>query len=226
MRDLSRSSVYLGAAVAAVLILAAALGAWLLRDALRPVPEASRVIEPQMQDAIEAYLVEHVGLASFGGEVFCAVELLDADMQAWTQNVYVWALCAEYYVAQGELTMGAASSLPVALVVRGRADSYQVVEHRVPGDGSNYGPDIEALFSPRAREEMCPGDPACINARAARLEQIVAERARLAVEAAPPDPFPLWWIGNASSRSCGARSRAGSLLCVEMRQPDVDGDGM
>jgi hypothetical protein len=133
---------------------------------------------PDYLAPVESYLIEHVGEANSGGIVFCAYDVLGADLRADAADVYVWALCAEYYLEDGALTMGTASSLPVALTMQKSNGQYVVTGHAVPGDGTEYWPGIQRLFPAEAIKAMCEGEPDCYNERAGRLEKAVEEKAR------------------------------------------------
>ncbi|KAF0109348.1 MAG: hypothetical protein FD146_392 [Anaerolineaceae bacterium] len=133
---------------------------------------------PDYRAPVESYLVENIGQANFGGKVFCAYDVLEADLRTDDADVYVWALCAEYYLEDGALTMGTASSLPVALHLQESNGQYVVTGHEIPGDGSQYWPDIQKFFSAEAIQNMCETDADCCNERAARLENAVEEKAR------------------------------------------------
>jgi len=127
---------------------------------------------------VESYLIECVGHAYFFGKVFCAYDVLGVDLQPDKADVYVWVLCGEYYLDDNVLTLGTASSLPVALHLRGGNDRYVVTGHEVPGEGVDYGPSIQKIFPTDAIEKMCVTDPDCYNERAERLEKAVEQKAR------------------------------------------------
>ena len=128
---------------------------------------------------VESYLVENIGQASFGGKVFCAYDVLEADVRADGTDVYVWALCGEYYLDNGVLTLGTAGSLPVALHMQESGGQYVVTGHAVPGDGTEYWPGIQRIFPAGAIEKMCAaGEPDCYNERAQRLEEAIEQEAR------------------------------------------------
>ncbi|MFP4346423.1 MAG: hypothetical protein ACLFU8_17190 [Anaerolineales bacterium] len=203
----SRLSPLLGSAAALLLMLALALGArLLLPGSIPPTPEEERpavtdpspalLEEPLVRNTLEAYLTEALGISGFGGQVFCTYEPLHvAPGRGSNLHAYVWAYCAEYYLAQEALTMGSATSLPVALELRAVSPGYEVVAHRAPRDGALYAEDLQAIFPPEAQTAMCHEDPTCYNARSDRLAAAVEARAReqLLAEEAPPGPFPETW---------------------------------
>jgi hypothetical protein len=133
---------------------------------------------PDYLALVGSALVERIGQASFGGKVFCAYDVLGANIRTDGADVYVWAFCAEYYLENGALTMGTASSLPVALHMQKSNGQYQVVSHEIPGDGTEYMPTIQRIFPADAIEKMCEGKASCYNERATRLENKVEQEAR------------------------------------------------
>lgn len=132
---------------------------------------------PDYLTPVEEYLAENIQAAYFGGVVFCAYDLLEAQVQADSADVYVWALCAEYTLEGETVVMQSASSLPVALHMQTSDGQYVVVSHEIPGDGTEYWPTIQRIFPPQAIEKMCEGDIPCYNERAERLERAVEEKA-------------------------------------------------
>jgi hypothetical protein len=72
-------------------------------------------------------------------EMYCEWDVLGEDADA----VYIWALC--------ETFGGSAVSLPVRINLSD-AGHFTCVE--MPGDGTNYGPDIERLFPMDVRERI------------------------------------------------------------------------
>ena len=128
---------------------------------------------------VEEYLVENIGIASFGGQVFCAYEVLDTKKLGNDKiDVYVWTLCQEYYLADGSLDKGTGSSLPVALHLQKADGEYRLLGYEVPKDGMKYGPSIQAIFPQKAIQHMCEDDPACYNGRAERLDLENRQKAR------------------------------------------------
>ncbi len=123
--------------------------------------------------------------ANFGGQVFCAHDVLALEMQEDGADVYVWALCGEYYLENGLPVLGTAGSLPVALhLVRG-GETYALASYELPLDGTGYGASIEEIFPAEAIRKMCEGQPAgydeqriaCFNERAERLEADIEQQA-------------------------------------------------
>lgn len=127
---------------------------------------------------VESYLTERVGDAYFGGKDFCAYDVLGADMRSDTADIYVWALCGEYYLDKNVLTLGTASSLPVALHLMRENGRYVVTGHELPREGTDYGPSIQEIFPTDAIEKMCMTNPDCYNERAERLEKVIEQQAQ------------------------------------------------
>jgi len=126
---------------------------------------------------LDAYLVENIAESSFGGKVFCAYDILAMDMRKDAANVYVWALCGEYFLADGTLTLGTASSLPVVISMKRSFGGYTITGYAFPQDGMGYMPSIRELFPASAIQAMCHEKPDCYNERAIRLEQTIQAEA-------------------------------------------------
>lgn len=136
---------------------------------------------PQSADylgSVERYLVENIGIASFGGQVFCSYETLDMKQEDAQVDAYVWALCQEYYMDDHSLELGTGSSLPVALHLQKTGNEYQLLSYEVPKDGMGYWPSIQAIFPTIAIERMCEGDASCYNQRAEKLVLENEQKAR------------------------------------------------
>jgi hypothetical protein len=127
---------------------------------------------------VEKYLVQKIGLAAFGGKVFCAHDILGSSLRIGVADVYVWALCGEYYLENGKLTFGTASSLPVALHMQKVDGQYLVVRHEIPNDGSGFMPSVQRIFPVDSILKMCLQEANCYNARAVRLQKTIMKKAQ------------------------------------------------
>jgi len=127
--------------------------------------------------SVNNYLVKNLGLTAFGGQVFCAYDVLGTAVPSRKTDVYIWALCAEYFLHDKTLTMGTASSLPVALHLQESGGVYQVTGMEVPLDGMGYGASLVRIFPAEAIQKMCREDADCYNERAKRLEDATREQA-------------------------------------------------
>jgi len=127
---------------------------------------------------VESYLVENIGVTSFGGKAFCAYDVLGADVRADGADVYLWALCGEYILENSALILGTASSLPVALHMQKSNGQFHVTSCEIPGDGAEYMPSIQRIFPEDAIRKMCHESADCYNERAARLQNAIEEKAR------------------------------------------------
>ena len=117
--------------------------------------EAVPPVDPALGKSIPNYLAEEIGIAGFGGEIFCAIEYLDPP-QSDDGEIYLWALCLEFYREEGRLLEGSGISLPVALETQSVGGQFNIVSHRVPGDGSRYGPDVREIFPRGTWEQILP----------------------------------------------------------------------
>jgi hypothetical protein len=132
---------------------------------------------PEPLTPVESYLVENIGQAYSGGKVFCAYNVLGTESRDNVANVYVWALCGEYTLDNGVLTLSTASSLPVALHMQKSNGQYTVTSYEVPRDGIDYGPSIQRIFPPDAIEKICVTNTDCYNERAERLQNKIEQKA-------------------------------------------------
>ena len=126
---------------------------------------------------VEAYLEANVGIASFGGQVFCAHEVLDAQQSA-DRQLFLWALCLEYKLEQGVLQPGSGVSGPVMLQLEEQGE-LNIVSFSVPRDGAYYGPDIRAIFPRGTWDQILPrgkDGTARHNERVGRLQAAISER--------------------------------------------------
>jgi hypothetical protein len=100
---------------------------------------------------IKDYLTQKVASESYGGKAYCAYEVLDAEKSgASGERLYLWAVCQEYYRKNQKLEEGSGSSIPIALTIRTENEKIEVLSHQVPGNGSHYVRDLEAMFSKKA----------------------------------------------------------------------------
>lgn len=107
-----------------------------------------------LKDETKKYLVETFGTTGFGGKSFCAFKVLDIEQQNEDVNEYVYTVCQEYYLTNGNLTKGTGSGLPVALLLKKDGANYKVISHQVPGDGAQFSRDVDRIFPKRTREEI------------------------------------------------------------------------
>jgi hypothetical protein len=123
-----------------------------------PTLDFDAILQP---DALESYLVDHVGISGFGGEVFCAYEPFDT-LQVVEGKAYLWVLCQEYYLEQESLNRGSGVSLPVALRIQEIDGRYEIMDSFFPRDGTYFGSDVRDAFPvctwayimPRSVEEI------------------------------------------------------------------------
>ena len=133
---------------------------------------------PQI-DNLDDYLVTSLGINSRGGQVFCACEPLLAG-ESIGSSLYLWVLCEEYYVEQGELESGSGLSLPVELQLAEDDGQPRIIGHRVPRDGAYYGPDVRDLFPRSCWREIMPQSRLGrerYNQRASRLAETCEQQA-------------------------------------------------
>ncbi|MBN2002993.1 MAG: hypothetical protein JXA21_06520 [Anaerolineae bacterium] len=142
---------------------------------------------------IEPHLVANVGVAAFGGVVFCPYQAMSVEQTTSTTTVaYLWVLCQEYYQGPSGLEKGSGVSLPVALTLQRSESGVVVSKHQVPGDGALYEKDVKMIFPQRVWPQIfATGEEGthAYNARAMALEA-EAEGKALAHFASAPVPAP------------------------------------
>lgn len=92
------------------------------------------------------FLKDAIGYSSAGSEVFCAYESYGAEEKMGAISEYLWVVCDEYALENGQLHRKTASSLPVALIIEQQESKYQVVSHKIPRDGVGHTKDLELIF--------------------------------------------------------------------------------
>lgn len=130
--------------------------------------------DPEVEESINDYLVEHVAITGFGGLAFCGHELLNAD-QGKEGFLYLWALCQEYHLEQGPLTDGSGISLPVALQIEPKDHQIEIIGHLIPRDGSYYGPDVRDIFPKSTWSQIMPENEQEINQYNSRANELMRE---------------------------------------------------
>lgn len=77
---------------------------------------------------------------------YCAVENLDPGHESFP--VYVWALCEELTMENGELKIVSGSSGPVKINYSGSSEDYDLnkFSFEAPSDGSGYPDDVRKIF--------------------------------------------------------------------------------
>ncbi|MBS3752724.1 MAG: hypothetical protein KGY46_04970 [Anaerolineales bacterium] len=96
-------------------------------------------------EEISNYIKLNIGKTSFGGEAFCAFTPLNND-RGRDGFIYLWVLCEEYYIDDGNLQRGTGLSTPVSLELLEIDEKYEIIDHFSPRDGSYYPPDVKQIF--------------------------------------------------------------------------------
>ncbi|MDQ6770134.1 MAG: hypothetical protein M3Z54_09115 [Gemmatimonadota bacterium] len=140
-------------------------------------------------DSLNAYIADHQGFTSLGGQMRCAYAPLDQD----AGRVFVWAICIELLPSpdRQELVRGSAMSLPVALQVETQDDRARIVGIAVPQMGDQYGTSIRRIFPESLWPRIFPHteiENARGRALAKQLQVEAVERFRLPSEAARTPP--------------------------------------
>jgi len=104
-----------------------------------------------LANAITTYLDENLVAPNFGGKVFTAYEILGAK----AEEIYVWAYAQEFYKENNALEKGTGLSCPVVLTVDSQDEKeVNIIDHKVPRDGSFYSQDIKTLFPKKVQDAI------------------------------------------------------------------------
>lgn len=103
------------------------------------------------REIVKTYLEKNILKPSFGGEIFCNFEFLGEENNS-NIHFYVWALCQEYYLKGSGIREGTGVSEPVALTLKRENDTYKVISHKEPEDGSFYPESIKRIFPKSVRQ--------------------------------------------------------------------------
>lgn len=140
-------------------------------------------------ESINAYIADHQGFTSLGGQMRCAYAPLGQE----AGRVFVWATCIELLPSPSgqELVRGSAMSLPVALQVKTQDGRARIVGSEVPEMGAQYGASIRRIFPESVWAHIFPHtetENARGRALAKQLQVEAVERFRLPSEAARTPP--------------------------------------
>jgi hypothetical protein len=108
--------------------------------------ELDIISRPTQAATIRQYLESHLESPNTGGKMFCAYELYGSEMKKNSKHLFLWAVCAEYYVKDGVLRYGAAVSVPVVLIAEQTTGGEVIKAHKKPVDGEGYGASIREIF--------------------------------------------------------------------------------
>lgn len=136
------------------------------------------VDQGQLKEIIRDYLNRNVGYIGFGGKVFSAYQVLGKEEAGDTIKEYVWVLCQEYYLSNGQAKLGTGVMLPVALTIRRQENDYRVISHRAPRDGNLYLTDIREIFPKDVQGDLVAKDAVSYNQRSEQLQREVEQEAK------------------------------------------------
>ena len=111
----------------------------------------------QIEKTITDYLVQEKQLSwktRADTHSFCTIENLKPEKELFP--LYVWAVCGEYVIDNGELVNISGSSGPVKIDYPNELSFYDPnrFSHESPGDGSDYTNDVKELFPPDVQEKI------------------------------------------------------------------------
>ena len=97
-------------------------------------------------EPIKAYLAKEIAFTSFDGQAFCAYDIIAGEVIKRKVELYIWALCHEYYQSEGQLKKGGALIVPLSLSLNNTENGFNIVGHRQPRDGGLYLEDVLDIF--------------------------------------------------------------------------------
>jgi hypothetical protein len=110
----------------------------------------------KLKEIIHDYLQNNIISPHFGGKVFCSYELFGNEIQNDSIYIYLWTLCMGYYIENGNLKKGPGVSMPVALIALPSQQGYEIIEHKRPMAGEDYGESIREIFPRKYHKNIFP----------------------------------------------------------------------
>lgn len=115
--------------------------------------------EEYIQIAIEDYLVDQNDASSkhYDNEKwFASIEifLIDEVKEKSEYIVYAWALEESFYRQDNTIVDSSGSSIPYKFTLHRENDVYQVIDAKIPRDGSYYVDDLKTLFPSMVRNKI------------------------------------------------------------------------
>lgn len=165
-------------------VLSGALFFVLLTEGCRQEPVAQSVsdIPGYHQDGyseiVHGYLNRNCGYAGFGGKVFCAYWVLGTEGTGEAIKEYVWTVCEEYYVSDGNIRRGTGVMLPVALTLKEQGDGTRIISHKAPRNGTLYANDVRELFPKAIQRRILGKDVEYMNRLSGILHQEAEREAK------------------------------------------------
>lgn len=127
---------------------------------------------------IQDYLQNHIESPNFGGKMFCSYELFGTEMKDSKEYIYLWTLCMEYYIKNGNLLNGTGVSMPVVLIAIRSHQGSKIVKHQKPVDGEGYSKSITEMF-PKKYHKNIFAETKEYNRRAESLMKDTERQARI-----------------------------------------------
>ena len=114
--------------------------------------------EEKMSNSIENYIAangdEHKRNDNSKTFVSMRIFLIDEKEKDNLYYVYAWVLEECFYVENDEIMNESGSSIPYKFVVEKINDKFEVIDSRIPRDGSYYPKDIKNIFPRSVRNEI------------------------------------------------------------------------
>jgi hypothetical protein len=147
------------------------------------LPFPTVIEDPILAEVVQIALTSRVGIASFGGELFCSYALL-VPLQISNDGkttAYTVVACSEFYVQNGVLQRGTSLDIPIALTLEEWVDGWNVEIER-PKVG-NWGPSIREIFPPETWPLIFASDSSAMTLRNALYTDLFEDNIQQAVQA-------------------------------------------
>lgn len=140
--------------------------------------QKNTVQEVSLKEAIQNYLQNNIAFPEYGGKIFASYELFGYEVKNDRIFCYLWTHYGEYYLENGELMMGSASSVACVLIAIPTDSGYVIIQHKEPRDGDLYSKSIREMF-PQKYHQRIFADSDEYNRRADTLEKQAIRQAKI-----------------------------------------------
>ncbi len=127
------------------------------RDPSDPAVAPGPLTEDALGYLIHSYLPDHILKAGLGGKVFCAYELYGWELKTDTATAWLWTICEEHFVTEGDLDEVSAVSNPVTIHLSKLPAGWIVSFAEQPEEASFYEDSIRRMFPPEFADRALDG---------------------------------------------------------------------
>lgn len=142
-----------------------------IKNLFNKYKKANLSLSKAEKEIIGEYLNNEIMSPVFNGEVFSAFEVFGSNINR--NEIYLWALLQEHYEKDGVNQKGTGISVPLVLKANMNHEHFEILEHSMPRDGSNYSKDIKTLFPVEFHSQLADFQMNRIEDLQKRIEQQV-----------------------------------------------------